>query len=156
MDTKALLAIYNGILARCYKEDHYAYEFYGARGIKVCERWRESFDNFVKDIGIKPSNTHSLDRKDNDGDYEPDNIRWATKRQQTLNRRIPKNNKSGARGVYWHKGHKKWAASIRVSGRTILLGYFKEVTPAARAYDRAAAFYNGDEAQLNYPQLTLL
>lgn len=62
---------------------------YGGRGIKVCERW-DSFELFLQDMGKKPSNSHSLDRKEVDGNYEPGNVRWATKQEQTDNRRCSK------------------------------------------------------------------
>lgn len=71
---------------RCTKPSVVAYKNYGGRGIKVCERW-EKFDNFIKDMGMRPSSDHSLDRVDVNGNYEPSNCRWATSLEQARNRR---------------------------------------------------------------------
>jgi hypothetical protein len=72
---------------RCHNEKSSSYDGYGGRGISVCDRWRDSFENFLADMGERPSKEHSIDRKDNDGNYEPDNCRWATKKEQGRNRR---------------------------------------------------------------------
>jgi len=80
--------VWSDMKSRCYNENHHAYKNYGLRGIKVCDRWRNSFSNFLEDIGKRPSNQHSLDRfPDNDGNYEPENCRWATTEQQLRNQR---------------------------------------------------------------------
>ena len=72
---------------RCYKPNTLEFEHYGERGIIICDRWLESFENFLADMGEPPTPKHSIDRIDNDGNYEPGNCKWSTSTQQTLNYR---------------------------------------------------------------------
>jgi len=75
------------MLDRCNNPKSEWYHEYGGRGIKVCDEWTQSFTNFLNDIGLAPSGTHSIDRKDVNGDYTKDNCRWATYREQNRNKR---------------------------------------------------------------------
>lgn len=72
------------MLHRCLNPKHVSYKRYGGRGIKVCARWR-SFENFLTDVGDRPSAKHQIDRKDNDGNYEPGNWRWVLPVAQARN-----------------------------------------------------------------------
>jgi len=74
--------IWNGMRKRCLNKNNKDYKNYGGRGIKVCDRWLNSFENFYVDMGGRPSAKHSIDRINNDGDYEPSNCRWATAKEQ--------------------------------------------------------------------------
>lgn len=78
---------WHGLKGRCLNPANPCYRHYGGRGIQVCQRWLDSFDDFVADMGLRPSDKHSIDRKDNDGNYEPSNCRWATSKEQSQNRR---------------------------------------------------------------------
>lgn len=86
-----------GMLGRCRNPRNAKWEHYGGRGIAVCERW-QSYENFLADMGRKPSPQHSLDRIDVDGDYTPENCRWATATEQRCNqRRMAKEAEGGRR-----------------------------------------------------------
>lgn len=76
-----------GMRARCSHQNNPRFKDYGGRGIKVCDRWNESFECFRLDIGEPPSESHSIDRINNDGNYEPGNCRWATSKEQSVNKR---------------------------------------------------------------------
>jgi hypothetical protein len=73
---------------RCTNPDHPRYADWGGRGITVCDRWMNSFEAFYEDMGPRPGPGYSVDRKDNDGNYEADNCQWATKSEQQRNKRV--------------------------------------------------------------------
>jgi len=81
-------SIWRGMLRRCYDRTDISYQWYGGRGVAVCTKWANNFWDFYRDMGPRPSDGHSIDRINSDGDYEPDNCRWATAKEQAANRRV--------------------------------------------------------------------
>lgn len=147
--------IYNAWLSmrrRCYLEGSTGYENYGARGIKVCDSWLESFENFYEDMGDIPYDGASIERKDVNKDYDLENCIWADKTTQCFNRRKFKNKTSSYVGVYYDKGRNKpWRTTLKKNGEVVFMGsYFTELE-AAKAYDDAALEHYG--VRKNFPDL---
>lgn len=78
--------IWSHMKGRCYQESDISYPRYGGRGIRVCDRWLNSFENFYADMGPRPIGDYSIDRREGNGNYEPGNCRWATRVEQNRNR----------------------------------------------------------------------
>lgn len=110
---------------RCYYPKSIGWENYGGRGIRVCDRWLNSFENFLEDMGRRPTLGHTLERKDNDLDYTPENCFWATKTEQSLNRRV----------THW----------ITLDGERLALSQWAERSGVSRATIQARLRYGWPE-----------
>jgi hypothetical protein len=102
--------VWSGMKQRCLNHNATGWNNYGGRGITICDRWKDSFESFLADMGVSPSDLHSLDRIDNDGPYAPDNCRWALQRVQDNNKRTNRR--------LTHDGHTRtlteWARALNV------------------------------------------
>lgn len=128
---------YRAMIKRCYNAKDPAYSSYGCRGIRVCKRWRSSFENFFSDMGERPDGK-SIDRINVNGDYEPSNCKWSTKSEQQLNRRkIGKTSKY--RGVCYCSHYNKYIAqvAVKVDGKSKnkKIGSYSYEIDAALAYN---------------------
>lgn len=104
-----------GIKSRCYNKNVRSYKSYGGRGIHVCDRWLNSYENFLLDMGRAPSPKHSIERKNNNGNYDPDNCKWATDEEQRSNtstlRKITFNGQT--------KSISQWADVLNIKYKTL-------------------------------------
>jgi hypothetical protein len=109
---------------RCYNVDHEYYYNYGGRGITVCDRWLNSFEAFYEDMGPRPSLDHSIDRENTDGNYEKDNCKWSTRKEQSNNR---KSNR-----FYEYEGEIKtlmqWSESVGINYDTLKRRIYRGLT----------------------------
>lgn len=131
-------AVWNGMRKRCENPRNAKYADYGGRGIKVCDRWRD-FAVFMSDMGPRPSPKHSIDRRDNNRGYEPENCAWVLRDEQNRNQRQRADNSSGHTGVIWHKNSRKWEAFIGFQGRRVYIGQFSDISEAVAARKAKAA-----------------
>lgn len=122
--------------ARCYNKNNIGYEYYGGRGIKICDKWKNSAKAFIEWAKSLWKQGLQIDRRDNDGDYCPENCRFVTPKENCDNRRLLiSTNKSRYRGV--SEKNKKWVAQITINNKNKHIGYFDTPEEAAMAYDRA-------------------
>ena len=130
------------IKQRCYNPSNKAYVNYGERGITMCNEWKDDFEAFYNYVGKAPCSSASIDRIDNNGKYEPGNVRWVANQSiQCINKRTAKNNTSGVKGVYWVKSQNLWKATIFSKGKEIYLGSYKNIDDAINARKEAEIKY---------------
>lgn len=103
--------IWESIKHRCLNVKNKRYKDYGGRGIKICDRWLNSFENFYKDMGSRPNKDYSIERLDNNQGYTPDNCIWVERSKQARNQRMQSNNTSGVTGVSFDAPRNLWCAS---------------------------------------------
>jgi hypothetical protein len=139
---KRMHYIWTGMKQRCFNKNSPAYESYGGRGITVCQEWTNNYKTFEKwAMKNNYSDNLTIDRIDNDGNYEPNNCRWVTMREQSINKGLYKNNTTGVRGVYVHHG--KYRAEIKLHGKTIILGSSDVLEEAATIRKQGEILYYG-------------
>lgn len=144
MKHTAIYRVWQNMKSRCLNPNIPNYKDYGARGITICKKWSDSFVAFYEDMGEPPTKYHMLERKNNDGNYNKRNCKWATRQEQNLNKRQQKFiNKFGYRGV--DKSRNSYLARI---GKKYI-GCFSTPEEAALAYNKEAKKLYGANAILN-------
>ena len=133
-----LYVVYNAILDRVGNPKNKSYDIYGARGIGICDEWKNDFSSFYQwAIGNGYKEGLSIDRIDNDGNYEPSNCRWVGRGTQSQNVSvIRKTNNTGFKGVSYANKKKTFVAQISVNNVKIHLGYFNTAIDGAKAYNQ--------------------
>lgn len=131
---------WQAIVQRCGNPNNHAYSYYGGRGISICDRWKSSYENFLDDMGRMPGEGYSIERVDVNGDYSPDNCKWATMKEQSRNKRVGSRNRSGVTGVSPYKNN-RWVARITNDRKLIHIGIFDTLEAASKARKEAENKY---------------
>jgi hypothetical protein len=119
---------WEGMIKRCYDPKQQAYKYYGGRGILVYDKWRNdpgAYIKYIKSLANYGEEGLTIDRINNDGNYEPGNLRWTTRSTQSVNQRKYKVNTSGYTGIWWDKESEKYRAAIVFDKNRKHLGYFQ-------------------------------
>lgn len=139
--------VWLNMIQRCSNPNRIDYKNYGGRGITVCRRWRKSFENFYIDMGEIPNPELTIERVDNDGNYDFGNCRWATRIEQARNQGLNKNNRTGIKGVYWNKRVQKYHVQIMIKYKNHHIGLFRTLEEAKRARQEAEQKYWSEEVE---------
>jgi hypothetical protein len=135
--------------SRCYNKNFHQYKDYGERGIRICNEWKNDAKIFIEWAISLWKKGLQIDRKNNNGNYCPENCRFVTRIENIHNTRLLYNhNTSGYRGVYYYKNKKKWAVQISINNKQRTLGYFDSPRLAALRYDVEA--YLTDNRSRNF------
>ena len=128
---------WQSMLARCYRKTHTSYKKYGAKGVTVCDEWKNNFMPFCNWAYANGYNdTLTLDRIDSSKGYFPDNCRWATYSEQNSHLAMLKTNKSGYIGVSWSKLGKGWLCVISINNKSHRIGIYKTQKEAVDARNK--------------------
>lgn len=137
-----LYRIWSGMIQRCSNPNRKSYENYGGRGITVCAEWKNGFEKFRNWALINGyTDNLTIERIDVNGDYCPENCTWIPASEQYKNRRKIVHSKSGAYGVTYNKTSKSWQARIGINGKSINLGFYKNIENAEKARQEAEIKY---------------
>lgn len=142
-----LYITYRNMISRCYNPNNHEYHNYGGRGITVCDEWRNGIEGKKRFFEWAYANGYNdkltIDRIDYNGNYEPENCRWADIFTQERNRRIPKNSTLKVRGVNYNKRDKRYIATIGFNAKHKYLGSYKTLEEATAARKAAELKYYG-------------
>lgn len=151
LSNHSLYDTWRKMVDRCHNSKSGCYCYYGGRGISVCDRWRNDVSLFIIDIerylGDKPDKSYTLDRIDNNGDYEIGNVKWSSRREQNCNKNKMNNTTSRYPGVHYKNKSQKWEANIKDldKNKTIYLGVFELEEEAYKVYRNAYIKMRGKE-----------